>query len=202
MHLLQTILGGEVAVNFLQNVFGCIPDLSRTCHSIHSSGSSSSPSSLLVNDVIIDTVQTLRELSSVCMEEENKESHLQLLSGGFEGLRSAIFPVQREQGYHILPKELIRLCNAELFSYLDSLSRSKAPVAEDVYCHSILIFPTILSRADNSQNGGCKCMHVCIVVNYGLCILVYCADLPLYLVIVTYSIEASILFWHYINCRP
>eukprot|EP01036_Dinobryon_divergens_P032213 gene32213-41755_t len=153
----QTILGGEVAVNFLQNVFGSIPDLSLTCHSINSSsGSTLSQSSLPVNDVIIDTVQTLRELSSVCMEDESKESHLQLLRGGFEGLRSAIFPVHREQqqAYHILPKELIRLCNTELYSYLDSLSRSKTPIAEDVYCHSILIFPTILSRADISQTGG------------------------------------------------
>jgi hypothetical protein len=140
--------------------------LSLTCHSINSStGSTLSTCSLPVNDVIIDTVQTLRELSSVCMEEESKESHLQLLRGGFEGLRSAIFPVQGEQrAYHILPKELIRLCNTELYSYLDSLSRSKAPIAEDVYCHSILIFPTILSRADISQTGECMytCIHVCM----------------------------------------
>ena len=45
------------------------------------------------------------------------------------------------------------LCNTEIYGYLDSVSRSKSPTADDIYCNSILIFPTILSRTDISQHG-------------------------------------------------
>jgi len=191
----QTILGGEAAVNFLQNVFGCVPDLSLTCHTISSVSGNDCPSTLLINDVIIDAVQTLRELSSVCMDDESKESHLQLLRDGFDGLRAAIFPRQTEHrggpSHLLLPKELISLCNTEMYGYLDSVSRSKSPTADDIYCNSILIFPTILSRTDISQHGNDLLFkNILFVCMY--CIYCVCADLPLYLVSVIYAIEASI----------
>ena len=91
------------------------------------------------------------------MDDESKESHLQLLRDGFDGLRAAIFPRQTEHrggpSHLLLPKELISLCNTEMYGYLDSVSRSKSPTADDIYCNSILIFPTILSRTDISQHG-------------------------------------------------
>ena len=86
------------------------------------------------------------------------------------------------------------LCNTEIYGYLDSVSRSKSPTADDIYCNSILIFPTILSRRDISQHG-----IICFSKTYyflfmyvNMCIYCVCADLPLYLVSVIYAIEASI----------
>ena len=123
----------------------------------------------MINDVIIDAVETLRKLSCVCMDNASKEGHLQLLRDGFDGLRAAIFPRPEHRGepsYLLLSKELIRLCNTEMYGYLDIVSRSKTPTVDDIYCNSILIFPTILSRTDTSQHGNSLSKHDAVVNCY------------------------------------
>ena len=162
----KTLLGGEAAVNFLQNVFVCVPELPETSHDINriaanslicNSSSSSSISSLLVEEVIIDAIETLHDLtvhnaavslSSLSSSDDFREPHWQLLKRGFKALRSALLPSDPSHPSHLLPKSVLSLCNAELQNYLETIGRAKLPSVDDIHFHTILIFPTIIRKED------------------------------------------------------